>query len=173
MAPRHTTTQTVQYASRALFLAALAACATSESAIGQGAVAFQPTIATFPDGVMLNATPVVSYDRRYVRLGVDPQFTTLEQFNTFVIPAAVSGGGLGVGGGLGGVLGGGNIGGFASMPASGAGLSDPLAAAYARSAISASQAASSRPWVTTPGSRSKVRAKSALSKRRLSARSRR
>src|SRR5262249_21713662 len=61
----------------------------------------------------LTATPVVSADRRYVRLTLNPIFNALEGFDTFSIPGAVSGGpggpgalgGLG-GGGLGGVGGG-------------------------------------------------------------------
>jgi hypothetical protein len=65
------------------------------------AVAFQPVVAPFPNGVSLSATPAVSVDRRYVRLGVNPVFTALEGFATFPVPAAVSGvgaGGLGGGG---------------------------------------------------------------------------
>jgi hypothetical protein len=112
-----------------LGLAALALAAGAlggASARGQGSVAFAPTIATFPDGVMMNATPVVSADRRYVRLGVSPVFTGLIGFDTFIIPAAVRGGigGGGIGGGIGGGgIGGGGIGGgfgfgggFASVP---------------------------------------------------------
>ncbi len=104
----------------------------------QGAVAFQPVISTFPDGVMLNATPVVSADRRYVRFAnLQPQVTALQEFNLFVIPGAVGGGGIGGGfggiggggfGGAGGGLGGGGAG-FGSVPI---GLSmpmDPLAMA--------------------------------------------
>jgi type II secretory pathway component GspD/PulD (secretin) len=63
--------------------------------IGAGAVAFQPQIQTFPDGVQLFVTPVVSADRRYVRMSLNPVFTTLEGFDNFIIPAAVGGGGLG------------------------------------------------------------------------------
>ena len=36
--------------------------------VGAGAVAFQPQIAGFQDGVQLFVTPVVSADRRYVRM---------------------------------------------------------------------------------------------------------
>jgi hypothetical protein len=57
-------------------------------------VAFQPTVSAFPNGVTLSATPVVSADRRYVRLGMNPQFTGLEGFESYAVPAAVSGGGL-------------------------------------------------------------------------------
>ena len=88
-------------------------------AFGQGSVAFQPTISTFPDGATLNATAVVSADRRYVRLGVQPTFTGLLGFDSFSIPAAVTGGGIngGFGGG-----GGGGAGGFPSFgPGIGAG----------------------------------------------------
>jgi type II secretory pathway component GspD/PulD (secretin) len=63
--------------------------------LGAGAVAFQPQIQTFPDGVQLFVTPVVSADRRYVRMSLSPIFTTFLQFDNFVIPAAVGGGGLG------------------------------------------------------------------------------
>jgi type II secretory pathway component GspD/PulD (secretin) len=63
--------------------------------LGAGAVAFQPQIQTFPDGVQLFVTPVVSADRRYVRMSLNPIFTVLEGFDNFVIPAAVGGGGLG------------------------------------------------------------------------------
>jgi type II secretory pathway component GspD/PulD (secretin) len=38
---------------------------------------------------------VVSADRRYVRMTMSPIFQTLIQFDTFTIPAAVGGGGLG------------------------------------------------------------------------------
>ena len=58
-----------------------------------GAVAFQPTIGSVLDGAALNVTPVVSADRRYVRLGVNPYFNAVEGFNTVVVPAAVGGGG--------------------------------------------------------------------------------
>jgi hypothetical protein len=78
-------------------------------------VAFFPNVASFPNGAILSTTPVVSADRRYVRLGVVPQFTEIEAFNTFQIPAAVTGGpGNGLGGGGVGVGGGGVVG-FAGM----------------------------------------------------------
>ncbi len=63
--------------------------------VGGGSVAFQPQISTFPDGVQLFVTPVVSADRRYVRLSLSPVFTTFLGFDNFSIPAAVGGGGLG------------------------------------------------------------------------------
>lgn len=59
--------------------------------VANGAVAFQPTISSIPDGVTLFVTPVVSADRRYVRMTLSPNFITFVQFDTFVIPAAVSG----------------------------------------------------------------------------------
>jgi hypothetical protein len=87
------------------------------SARGQ-AVAFQPVVGTIPDGITLGVTPVVSADRRYVRMTLSPQFIDFTRFDTFSVPAAVSGGpggGLGgIGGGLGGIGGGlGNLGGGA------------------------------------------------------------
>lgn len=63
--------------------------------VGAGAVAFQPVVQGFPDGVQLFVTPVVSADRRYVRLTLAPVFQTLIQFDTFTTTAAVGGGGLG------------------------------------------------------------------------------
>ena len=57
-------------------------------------VAFVPNVGVFPNGVTFSTTPVVSADRRYVRLGVNPQFNALEGFNTSLVPAAVTGGGL-------------------------------------------------------------------------------
>ena len=63
--------------------------------VGAGAVAFSPTPAAINDGVFLNVTPIVSADRRYVRMTLTPNFTTVEGFATFVVPAAVGGGGIG------------------------------------------------------------------------------
>ncbi len=64
--------------------------------VGAGAVAFTPQVGTLPDGVQLNVTPVVSADRRYVRLSLAPQFNTVDALTTLTFPAAaVGGGGLG------------------------------------------------------------------------------
>lgn len=66
--------------------------------VGPGSVAFQPTISQVPDGVQLQVTPVVSHDRRYVRLSINPTFITFRRFESFPIPGgAVGGGGLGGG----------------------------------------------------------------------------
>ncbi len=72
------------------------------------AVAFFPTVGQIPDGVSLNVTPVVSADRRYVRLSLDVNFSTINGFSNFPVPAAVGGGNGtgGLGGGLGGLGGG-------------------------------------------------------------------
>jgi hypothetical protein len=76
-----------------------------------GQVAFQPTIGVIPDGATMSTVPVVTADRRYVRLGVNPSFIGFEGFSTFPVPGAVGGGpGGALPGGLGG-LGGGNLGG--------------------------------------------------------------
>ena len=97
-----------------LFLLALAAPADTRAQ----AVGFMPGVSSFPNGVTLPVTPVVSDDRRYVRLTLAPQFNALEGFDNYSVPAAVSGGG-GVGGlgalrGLGGGGGGGGGGRFAA-----------------------------------------------------------
>ena len=69
-------------------------------------VAYAPGVGTIPDGVSLSATPVVSADRRYVRLSVNASFTTVDGFQTVGIPFAVSGMGSGSGPGAGGGAGG-------------------------------------------------------------------
>jgi general secretion pathway protein D len=63
--------------------------------VGAGAVAFQPIPSQILDGVNLNVTPVVSADRRYVRMTLAPFFNTFSGFDTISVPAAVGGGGLG------------------------------------------------------------------------------
>lgn len=105
-------------------------CAIGVAPAARGQVAFSPQVGAFQNGVVLSATPVVSFDRRYVRLGMLPQFTALEGFDTFSVPAAVGGvgagpgmGGLGgAGGGLGGMGGGGGAGGLMGF----AGMNGPI-----------------------------------------------
>ncbi len=66
--------------------------------VGFGAVAFQPTPAPLTDGVNLIVTPVVSADRRYVRMTLTPFFQVVTGLTTINIPVgAVGGGGLGGG----------------------------------------------------------------------------
>lgn len=65
-------------------------------------VAFQPVIGVIRNGPSLGVTPSVSFDRRYVRLGVNPQFIGVEGFDTYLVPAAVSSGPGGPGAVLGG-----------------------------------------------------------------------
>lgn len=48
-----------------------------------GAVGFSPVVAPVNSGVQLNATAIVSPDRRYVRLGVQPVFTDITDVFTF------------------------------------------------------------------------------------------
>jgi type II secretory pathway component GspD/PulD (secretin) len=63
--------------------------------VGPGSVAFVPGVGLIPSGVTLTVTPVVSADRRYVRLTLAPFFNTLNNFTTIQVPAAVGGSGLG------------------------------------------------------------------------------
>ncbi len=63
--------------------------------IGPGSVAFQPQVTPLNNGVFLTVTPVVTADRRYVRLSLSPQFTIVNGFTTISVPAAVGGAGLG------------------------------------------------------------------------------
>jgi type II secretory pathway component GspD/PulD (secretin) len=65
--------------------------------VGPGSVAFFPQVTQFPSGVTLFVTPVVSADRRYVRMTLSPFFLALDGFDTIQVPAAVGGAGLGGG----------------------------------------------------------------------------
>src|SRR5260370_37958947 len=78
----------------------------------RGQVAFQPSVGVIFNGPALSVTPVVSADRRYVRLGINASFNAVNGFTNFSVPAAVGGGfgGGGVGCGWRGV-GGGGVGG--------------------------------------------------------------
>jgi hypothetical protein len=78
--------------------------APAPEAKAQGAIGFQPNITPFGDSVFLNAQPVVTADRRYVRLGgINASFNALQGVQPFTFPAgAVAGGGVVGGGGFGG-----------------------------------------------------------------------
>ncbi len=64
-----------------------------------GAVGFQPIIQVLPSGTQLQATAVVSADRRYVRISASPSFTGIGNVQTFSFASQVGGGGGGGGGG--------------------------------------------------------------------------
>lgn len=68
-----------------------------------GAVGYQPVVTIIPDGVQSSVLPIVSADRRYVRISSFPVFTELIDVATFsfISGAGTGGGGTG-GGGLGG-----------------------------------------------------------------------
>ncbi len=89
---------------------ALAVQGLDVSARGQ-AIGFQPIPAPFPSGAMLDVTPAASADRRYVRTILGVSSSDLTGFTTYQVPAAVSGGGAGMNGLIGGILGGGGLGG--------------------------------------------------------------
>ena len=104
-------------------------------------------IGVVPDGVYLDATPAVTADRRYVRIGVNTSFNGFGGFQSFSVPAAVGGGGGGVGfgagaggpgGGVGpaaggaGLFGPGAIAGGPTGPVDYRGVSSPFGSAYAR-----------------------------------------
>ena len=84
-----------------------------EGSASAQAIGFAPGVGALPDGVMLNVTPAVSADRRYVRLALGFGSQTVSGFNTFPVVGAVGGGGNGqMAGGMGG-MGGGGLGGLA------------------------------------------------------------
>lgn len=72
-----------------------------------GAIAYQPNVGAILDGAALSVTPVVSADRRYVRMTLNPYFNTVNGFSTYSSQlGAVSGGGFaGMGGAIGGGIG--------------------------------------------------------------------
>jgi hypothetical protein len=96
-------------------LTALLLTAPAPEARGQGAIGFQPVVTPFADGVFLNATPVVSADRRYVRIGgINASFQALRGVQPFTFTAGGVAGG-GIGGGFGGFGGLGNVGGLGAV----------------------------------------------------------
>jgi len=107
------------------------------------AVAFQPNVATIPDGLSLDALPAVSADRRYVRLSLNPSFQTVNGFTNVAIPFAVSGQGSGTGAGAAaGALGGAGFpgaGGFRSVGVP-LGMNGPVAANGMGSNLAAGEA---------------------------------
>jgi hypothetical protein len=56
-------------------------------------IAYVPEIGLIPTGATMTVTPVVSADRRYVRLSVDAFFNDLNGFSTFSFPGGAVGGG--------------------------------------------------------------------------------
>ena len=56
-------------------------------------IAYVPIPGFVPTGATMTVTPVVSADRRYVRLSVDAFFNDLNGFSTFSFPGAAVGGG--------------------------------------------------------------------------------
>lgn len=83
-----------------------------QAAVSAFGAVLQPIPSTVQEGVFLDVTPVVSPDRRYVRLSLAPQFLTVTDIFTFSTGAGGGGGGIGGGGGAGGIGGaGGGIGG--------------------------------------------------------------
>lgn len=54
-----------------------------------GAVGFQPVVTNLNEGAVVTANAVVSPDRRYVRIAINPQFTTLTDVFTFSFVSGV------------------------------------------------------------------------------------
>jgi hypothetical protein len=78
--------------------------------VARGQIAFTPNVSAILNGAALQAAPVVSPDRRYVRMTLSPYFNTVNGFTTYEAQVgAVGGAGFGAGGG------GGGGGGFAGM----------------------------------------------------------
>ncbi len=59
--------------------------------VGFGAIGFQPIIRQIPDGLNVGVAAVISADRRYVRLSVFPQFTSITEVSTFQVPTGSTG----------------------------------------------------------------------------------
>ncbi|MFO1005993.1 MAG: hypothetical protein U0929_08540 [Planctomycetaceae bacterium] len=92
------------------------------------AIGYQPQITLLLEGTSLSVLPVVSADRRYVRLSVSPFFSNITDVQTFTFVGAgtgaggaAGGAGGGVGGGAGGGVGGGAGGGVGGGAGGGVG----------------------------------------------------
>ncbi|MEZ6055376.1 MAG: hypothetical protein R3C01_01605 [Planctomycetaceae bacterium] len=48
-----------------------------------GAFGFNPVITLIPDGITMTAAPIISPDRRYVRIAINPIFSTVTSVSTF------------------------------------------------------------------------------------------
>ncbi len=62
--------------------------------VGPGAIIYTPVIGLIPTGQTLTVTPVVSADRRYVRLTLSPFFNALNSIQNFTFGAGAVGGGF-------------------------------------------------------------------------------
>ncbi|QDU52469.1 outer membrane porin HofQ [Gimesia panareensis] len=78
--------------------------------VGNFSVGFTPVIANIPEGVSLTVSAVISADRRYVRLSVNPNFTNVTDVFTFSFQGGAGGGQQGQQGGQLGQQGGGQLG---------------------------------------------------------------
>ncbi len=63
--------------------------------VGPGAIIYTPVVGLIPTGQTLTVTPVVSADRRYVRLTMSPFFNALNSIQNFTFGAGAVGGGFG------------------------------------------------------------------------------
>lgn len=121
--------QVLRFAAVGVVAASAWAWGTARPACAQGAaIAYEPVVNWYLNGAALTATPVVSADRRYVRMTLNPYFSTVNGFTTYSAQlGAVSGGGV-VGGGAGGFGGGGGggAGGFAGMNGAVGGMNGPI-----------------------------------------------
>ncbi|MFN0055475.1 MAG: hypothetical protein ACKV0T_25290 [Planctomycetales bacterium] len=88
----------------------------------QGGVGYQPVITVLNEGATMSALAVVSGDRRYVRLSLNPFFSAISAVSTFSFINGIGGGGNIGGGGPGGGGGGPGAGGGGGIgPGAGAG----------------------------------------------------
>ncbi len=67
---------------------------------GAGAIGYQSVVQVIPEGISMSAAAVVSADRRYVRIGVVPLFTTITDVFTFTFHGGTGGGGGGQAAGI-------------------------------------------------------------------------
>jgi hypothetical protein len=119
-------TKTWRFAVLVAGLLTAASAGYQPSARAQGAVAFEPGIGVLPSGSVLDVTPVVSADRRYVRLSVNPYFNNVLGIQNFSFGGgAVAGGAFG---GMNGAVGQGGVGGSGMTMT--AALGQPLAGSY-------------------------------------------
>src|SRR5689334_19507896 len=68
----------------------LTRCASAQAFFGGGVVAFNPEISTVSSGTLVDAQPVVSYDRKYVTLNMQAQNSSLLALRTFQVSGVVN-----------------------------------------------------------------------------------
>jgi hypothetical protein len=74
--------------------------ANAQPFFGGGVVAYNPQISTVSSGVVIDAQPVVSYDRKYVNINMQAQNSSLLALRNFQVASGITGPAQGFVGGV-------------------------------------------------------------------------